>query len=151
YAILVLPMIVMVAGLSVSMAPLTNAIMSGVPRDRAGVGSAMNDTTRELGGALGVAVLGSILTSQYASTLSSSLGGLPSAAHAAATSSLAGALQVASRLGSQGTPLADAAKHAFVDGMGVALLIGAIVIGIAAVIARKLMPAEVEDADHAAT
>jgi EmrB/QacA subfamily drug resistance transporter len=149
YAVLVLPMIVMVAGMSVAMAPLTNAIMSGVPRDRAGVGSAMNDTTRELGGALGVAVLGSILTSQYGSALSPSLSGLPAAARGAATSSLAGALQVASHMGPQGTTLADAAKNAFVDGMGIALFVGAIVIGIAAVIARKLMPAEVEDADHA--
>jgi EmrB/QacA subfamily drug resistance transporter len=149
YTILVLPMIIMVAGMSVSMAPLTNAIMSGVPRDRAGVGSAMNDTTRELGGALGVAVLGSILTSQYASGLSSSLGGLPTAARSTATSSLAGALQVASRLGVQGNTLADSAKSAFVDGMGIALLVGAIVIGFAAVLARKLMPAEIDDADHA--
>jgi Na+/melibiose symporter-like transporter len=149
YAMLVLPMVVMVAGMSVAMAPLTNAIMSGVPRDRAGVGSAMNDTTRELGGALGVAVLGSILTSQYASSLTSSLGGLPTAARSAASSSLAGALSVASNMGPQGNQLADAAKQAFVDGMGIALLVGAIVIGVAAVIARKLMPAEVEDADHA--
>lgn len=150
YALLVLPMVIMVAGMSVAMAPLTNAIMSGVPRDRAGVGSAMNDTTRELGGALGVAVLGSLLTSQYASQLSPSLTGLPATVRAGATSSLAGALQVAAHLGPQGTALADAAKHAFVDGMGIALLVGAVVIGIAAVIARKLMPAEVEDADHAA-
>jgi EmrB/QacA subfamily drug resistance transporter len=150
YAILVLPMIVMVSGMSVSMAPLTNAIMSGVPRDRAGVGSAMNDTTRELGGALGVAVLGSLLTSQYATSLSSSLVGLPASARSAASSSLAGALQVASRMGPQGTTLADAAKNAFVDGMGIALFVGAVVIGVAAVLARKLMPAEVDDADHAA-
>jgi len=66
----------------------------------------------------------------------------------AAASSLAGALSVASRMGPQGTQLADAAKSSFVDGMGIALFVGAIVIGIAAVIARKLMPAEVEDADH---
>jgi EmrB/QacA subfamily drug resistance transporter len=151
YLGMALPLIVMVAGISVAMAPLTNAIMTGVPRDRAGVGSAMNDTTRELGGALGVAVLGSVLTSQYTSTLSPTLTHLPAAARVAAQSSLAGALQVATRLGSQtGVALANTARHAFVDGMGVAFLVGAIVIGIAAVIARKLMPAQLEDADHAA-
>jgi EmrB/QacA subfamily drug resistance transporter len=150
YFELALAMIVMVAGMSVSMAPLTNAIMSGVPRDRAGVGSAMNDTTRELGGALGVAVLGSVLTSQYSSALSPALSGLSSAASSTASSSLAGALQIAAHAGPQGTVLADAAKAAFVDGMGVAFFVGAVVIGVAAVIARKLMPAEVEDAEHAA-
>ncbi len=142
-------MIVMVAGMSVSMAPLTNSIMSGVPRDRAGVGSAMNDTTRELGGALGVAVLGSILTSQYGSTLAPSLKGLPVAAGAAAHGSLAGALQAATQLGAKGGgALAAAARHAYVTGMGAAFLVGAIVIAVAAVVARRFLPAVVEDADH---
>jgi MFS transporter, DHA2 family, multidrug resistance protein len=143
-------MMVMVAGMSVAMAPLTNAIMSGVPRSRAGVGSAMNDTTRELGGALGVAVLGSILTSRYTSELAPALHGLPTAASHAAQTSLAGALQASTALGPRGAALADAAKSAFVSGMGIAFLIGAVVIGIAAVVAMKLMPATVEDADHAA-
>ena len=49
------------------MTPMTTQLMAAVPRDRAGIGSAMNDTTRELGGALGVAVLGSLVTSQYTS------------------------------------------------------------------------------------
>lgn len=149
YAALLLPMVVMVAGMSLAMAPLTNAIMSGVPRERAGVGSAMNDTTRELGGALGVAVLGSILTSQYSSSLAPAVANLPAVARGAAESSLAGALQVAARLGANGAPLADAAKGAFVDGMGIALFVGAIVIGVAAAISLKLMPRTVEDADHA--
>ncbi|MDQ2648965.1 MAG: MFS transporter, partial [Actinomycetota bacterium] len=66
----------MMIGMSVSMSPLTTLIMSSVPPARAGIGSAMNDTTRELGGALGVAVLGSLLTTGYGSSISSSLGGL---------------------------------------------------------------------------
>ena len=142
-------MIVMVSGMSVAMAPLTNAIMSGVPRHRAGVGSAMNDTTRELGGALGVAVLGSILTSQYASSIDGALTGLPAPAQAAAETSLAGALQTAGELGQAGAALADAARHAFVDGMGVAFLVGAAVIAVAAIVSRKLLPAEIDEADHA--
>ncbi len=66
----------MMIGMSVSMSPLTTLIMSSVPPHRAGVGSAMNDTTRELGGALGVAVLGSLLTTGYGSAIRPSLGGL---------------------------------------------------------------------------
>ena len=139
----------MVSGMSVSMAPLTNAIMSGVPRHRAGVGSAMNDTTRELGGALGVAVLGSILTSQYGSSIGGAVSGLPASAQVAAETSLAGALQTAGGMGQAGAALADAARQAFVDGMGVAFLVGAAVIAVAAIVARKLLPAEIDEADHA--
>ena len=142
-------MVVMVAGMSVAMAPLTNAIMSGVPRNRAGVGSAMNDTTRELGGALGVAVLGSILTSQYSSSVQPALVGVPDAARTAAETSLAGAIAAAGEMGVSGQALAEGAKQAFVDGMGIAFLIGAVVIAIAAVVARKLLPADIEEADHA--
>ena len=141
--------VVMVSGMSIAMAPLTNAIMSGVPRDRAGVGSAMNDVSRELGGSLGVAVLGSILTSQYASALRASLGGLPGPARGAAEGSLAGAIGVAGQLGDGGAQLANAAKQAFVDGMGVAFLVGAVVVAIAALVAGKLLPAEIDEADHA--
>jgi EmrB/QacA subfamily drug resistance transporter len=150
YLAMAAAMMIMVAGMSVAMAPLTNAIMSGVPRSRAGVGSAMNDTTRELGGALGVAVLGSILTSRYTSELAPALHGMPTAVSAAAHTSLAGALQASQALGPHGAALAAAAKAAFVSGMGIAFLIGALVIAVAAVVAWKLMPATVEDADHAA-
>jgi Na+/melibiose symporter-like transporter len=143
--------VVMVSGMSVAMAPLTNAIMSGVPRDRAGVGSAMNDVSRELGGSLGVAVLGSILTSQYASSLGSTLSGLPDSARAAAEGSLAGALGVASQIGDGGGVVATAAKQAFVDGMGIAFTVGAVIVAIAAVVAGKLLPAQIDEADHAPT
>jgi EmrB/QacA subfamily drug resistance transporter len=149
YAFLLAAMVVMVSGISLSMAPLTNAIMAGIPRDRAGAGSAMNDTTRELGGALGVAVLGSVVTSHYAHALAPSLTALPSQAATAASSSLSGALSVASKLGPAGTPIATAAQHAFVGGMGMALTIGAAVIAVAAILAFKLLPAEVAEADHA--
>ncbi len=148
YAYLVGAMIVMVAGLSFSMAPLTNAIMSGVPRDRAGVGSAINDTTRELGGALGVAVLGSILTSQFTDGVREVTAGLPPALRSAARSSLAGSLQVAERMGSAGTDLAETARSAFVHGMGSAFMVGAVMAALSAAIAWRLMPDTVEDADH---
>ncbi|MCU1499427.1 MAG: drug resistance transporter, EmrB/QacA subfamily, partial [Acidimicrobiales bacterium] len=64
------------AGMATTMTPLTTLIMSSVPLGKAGVGSAMNDTTRELGGALGVAVLGSVVTSRFTSSLGPALSGL---------------------------------------------------------------------------
>ena len=70
-------MIVMAAGMALTMTPMTTQLMAAVPLDRAGMGSATNDTTRELGGALGVAVLGSSLASQYTSGMADAVAGLP--------------------------------------------------------------------------
>ena len=128
-------------GMAITMTPLTTLIMSSVPLGRAGVGSAMNDTTRELGGALGVAVLGSVVTSGYTSGLAASLVGLPDEARGLAGSGLSGALAVAGRVGGdQGGALADAARQAFVDGLGMAALVGSAVVFGAALAARFLLP-----------
>ena len=97
--------------------------MSSLPLGKAGVGSAVNDTTRELGGALGVAILGSLLTSAYRDGLGDALAGAPAPAVDAARSSLGGALAVAGQLGDGA--IADAARAAFVDGLGIAVLVGA--------------------------
>ena len=70
YWYLLVTIVVLGTGISLTAAPMTTQLMTAVPRDRAGIGSAMNDTTRELGGALGVAVLGSLVTSQYTSGVS---------------------------------------------------------------------------------
>ena len=67
YLQLVVTMCILAAGMALTMTPMTTQLMAAVPRDRAGMGSATNDTTRELGGALGVAVLGSLVASQYTS------------------------------------------------------------------------------------
>jgi hypothetical protein len=128
-------------GMAITMTPLTTLIMSSVPLGRAGVGSAMNDTTRELGGALGVAVLGSVVTSQYTSGIGTSLAALPTTARALADSGLAGALAVAGEVGgAQGDALALAAKQAFVDGLNLAALVGAVVVFVAAFVSWKLLP-----------
>ena len=90
-------------GMALTMTPLTTLIMSAVPLRQAGVGSAMNDTTRELGGALGVAVLGSLVTSTYTASIGDAVAGpRPDATRRLAESGLAGALDVASRLGAAG-------------------------------------------------
>jgi len=137
------PVLSLAAGMALTMTPLTTQIMSAVPVTKAGVGSAMNDTTRELGGALGVAMLGSLVTSTYASHIGDAISGLSGADRAAAESGLVGAFGVAQRLGTDGGALVEAAKQAFVDGIGVAALTGAAVVAIAAIVSYRLLPREV--------
>ena len=138
---LYLGLVPLATGMALTMTPLTTLIMSSVPLGRAGVGSAMNDTTRELGGALGVAVLGSIVTSRYVADMASSISGLPADAQSAADSGLSGALKVAEQVGGDvGNALADTARQAFVNGLSTAALVGAIVVLSAAIAARLLLP-----------
>ena len=137
----------MMIGTSLSMPPLTTMIMASVPLRRAGIGSAMNDTTRELGGALGVAVLGSLLTTRFGSAIAPALGGLGAGDTAVAGSGLAGALDVAGSLpAATGTALADAARVAYVDGMALAALVAAAVVGTTAALAARLLPGGVTPA-----
>jgi EmrB/QacA subfamily drug resistance transporter len=131
-------------GMAITMAPLTAQIMSAVSLGKAGVGSAMNDTTRELGGALGVAVLGSLVTSQYTSSIDQHLGGVHGASRSLAESGMTGAFQVAQHLGAAGGDLVEGAKQAFMDGVHVAAICGALVVLVAAVIVRRVLPHEVE-------
>ncbi len=135
-----LSVIPLATGMALTMTPLTTLIMASVPLNRAGVGSAMNDTTRELGGALGVAVLGSVVSSVYIDRLSSVTAGLPEQVRQAAESGLGGALGAADRLGPDGAALADAARQAFVDGMGTAAIAGGVAVLVAAVAAARLLP-----------
>ena len=139
--VLIIPMVVMSAGMALSTPSLTGSIMSAVPLGKAGVGSAMNDTTRELGGALGVAVLGSLVASRYDSQIADVLSGLSGAAHAKANESLAGALQVAQASGERGAVIAQGAKDAYVSGMNIATLVAAVVAAIGSVIVYRMLPA----------
>ena len=141
YVVVVIPMLMISGGMALTIAPFTGSIMSAVPPARAGVGSAMNDTTRELGGALGVAVLGSLVLSQYQSAIDPALAGLPEAARAMADSGLAGALQVAAGLEpSAGAELVAQARDAFLTGMGFACTVGAVVVAVAGVMTWRLLP-----------
>jgi hypothetical protein len=137
-------MIVMALGMGLTMAPATESIMGSLPRAKAGVGSAINDTTRQVGGALGVAVLGSLLSSHYGPAMSDALSGvpLPADAVAVATDRVSGAIQVAQQVGgSAGDLIATAARNAFVDGMGIAVLVGAAVAFVGAVSVFLFLPA----------
>jgi EmrB/QacA subfamily drug resistance transporter len=138
------PILFLAAGMALSMTPLTTLIMSAVPMRQAGVGSAMNDTTRELGGALGVAVLGSLVTSTYSSSIADAVTGLPREAQAAVDSGLTGAFAVGRQLGPDGAGLIEAAKQAFVDGIGVAAIVGAVVVALAATAAWRLLPRQAQ-------
>ena len=150
YPLIAASLVAVAAGMALTSVPATTSIMASVPPGKAGVGSAVNDTTRELGGALGVAVLGSVLVSRYATVLGDALGDaaggalaqLPDGAAAAARSSLGAALAVAAEAGGeQGAALADAARTAFVGGMSGALRIGAAVALVAALLVARHLPA----------
>jgi hypothetical protein len=140
-------------GMGLAMAPATDSIMGSMPTAKAGVGSAMNTTTRQVGGALGVAVLGSVLTSAYRDQLAPALAGLPDQAATAAREQVGAALAAASQLGSAGGELAQAARAAFVDAMGTAALVGAAVALLGAAVALAFLPArpraEAADDEHA--
>jgi MFS transporter, DHA2 family, multidrug resistance protein len=140
-------------GMGIAMAPATDAIMGSLPAAKAGIGSAMNTTTRQVGGALGVAVLGSVLTSAYRDQLAPALAGLPDQAATAAREQVGAALAAASQLGSAGGELAQAARAAFVDAMGTAALVGAAVALLGAAVALAFLPArpraEAADDEHA--
>jgi EmrB/QacA subfamily drug resistance transporter len=141
YWYVALSLMVLACGMGLSMAPSTAGIMASLPLGKAGVGSAVNDTTRELGGALGVAVLGSLLASRYAAAMPEAVPGLPEPALGAVRNSLGAALGVASRLPDPiGPALAAAARSAYVEAMGVSLLVGAAVVLAAALVVSRFYP-----------
>lgn len=123
YLDLVWPMLIASAGIGLCVAPTTSAIMNAVPTDKQGVASAVNDTTREVGAAVGIAVAGSVLAAAYTSELTPGVAGLPEQARQPALDSLAQALEVASRLGVQGEQVAMLAESAFIESMKLALLV----------------------------
>jgi Na+/melibiose symporter-like transporter len=146
YWVVLLMLVPLVAGMAMAMSPMTASIMAAVPARRAGAGSAMNDATRELGAALGVAVLGSIAASQYSSHLHDALGTLPAASRSAASSSITGALDAAKTLPASAAHAFDLlARTAFLDGMRVAGVFGAVLALIAAVVTVRYLPRSLPD------
>jgi hypothetical protein len=126
------------------MSPMTAAIMSAVPPRRAGAGSAMNDASRELGSAFGVAVLGSIAASHFSHAMNPLVDKLPADAQAAASTSLTGALQTAAQLpGAAGRALALGADHAFIGGIHLAVTVGGVLAVLAAIAVLRYLPAHI--------
>ncbi|MFJ8763683.1 MFS transporter [Streptomyces clavifer] len=127
-------------GMAHIMPPVTVAVMQALPRERAGSGSAINNTFRQVGGALGIAVLGSVLSTVYRGDIEGHLGGVPAAARDVAGESIEATLGVAARMGPEGRPLVTAANDAFISAMHVTALGSAAVALIGAVVVGLFLP-----------
>jgi hypothetical protein len=137
-------MVLMAAGLALTSSPATEAIMGALPRDKAGAGSAVNDTTRELGGTLGVAIVGSAMSSVYASHVGSALArlGAPATAAAAAKQSVVAGLGTAAHLPPDLRAAAAAATRlAFMDGLHAGSFVAAGATAAAALATLLFLPA----------
>ena len=134
YPYLALAMMVMAGGMAVVAAPATGSIISAVPLNRAGVSSAVNDTTRELGGALGIAVFGSIANSAYRSGIDLEGLELSAATSEAAERSIGEAVDASTGVtDGQGPTIIDRAATAFTDAFNTSMWV-AVAIAVAATI-----------------
>lgn len=136
-------MIVLGLGLGLTTAPATESIMGSLSADKAGIGSAVNDTTRELGGTLGVAVIGSVFSSVYVGALATGevFSRLPEEARELAGESVGAAAGVAGELGPLGPTFLLEVSDAFLAGLAVSCLVAAGVAGAGSVFAARFLPA----------
>ncbi|MGV0039979.1 MFS transporter [Mycobacterium colombiense] len=128
----------------------TASIVGSLSRDKQGVASAVNDTTREIGSAVGIALMGSIFSSHYRSSLPATVDALPRQAAETVRHSAAGGLAVSERLGPQGAALADAVDRAFIDGLSASLVAIAFILFLAALGCLVRAPHRLPDANEAA-
>jgi EmrB/QacA subfamily drug resistance transporter len=142
YSIIAVQMVVYGLGMGLTSAPATESIMGAVSRRKAGVGSAVNDSTRLLGGTLGVAVLGSVYASLYGSRLTARLpAGLPAQVKDIAHQSLGAAYAVSAGVpGAAGRAVHDAATNAFLHGLSAGCLVAGGVAAAGAVLAVFFLP-----------
>jgi EmrB/QacA subfamily drug resistance transporter len=132
-------------GMGVTVAPVTESIMGSLPPGRAGVGSAVNDTTRQTGGALGVAVLGSIFASQYHTTFDAARNLPPGVAHSA-RDSIGTSLQVARHLpAGVATQVRSGATDAFLSSMRITYACAVAVVLVAVFVAARFLPARASE------
>ncbi|PXW28745.1 UNVERIFIED_CONTAM: EmrB/QacA subfamily drug resistance transporter [Williamsia faeni] len=153
YPLVAVVLILIGVGMGLAMAPATESIMGSVPPEKAGIGSAMNDTTREIGGALGVAILGSITAAVYASTISGDprfatvQAASPELADAVKNSVGAASFASAQLPADVANLLTAAANSAFIHALDRTVIVGAIVALLGAFIAFRYLPARSEDTD----
>ena len=150
YPLIVVALVLMAAGMATTVAPATGAIMSTIPLGKAGVGSAVNDTTRELGGALGIAALGSIVASAYRSNVDVS--DLPPDVGEAAKESIGAAIGVSNQLDPAAREaLVNHAGSAFTDALNVAMAASAVIsilVGAVVLLVERSAPdAELDEHD----
>ena len=144
-SIWVLEVLLFVQGVGMAnvFAPATESIMSTLPRARAGAGSAVNNTVRQVGGALGVAIIGSILSAAYRHGIDGSLTGLPPAAAHAAGESIGATNAVVAQASAHGldmSAVSAAANSAFIDAMHVASIVSAAVAFLGVLVVLKWLP-----------
>jgi len=148
YGIIAAQMVVYGLGLGLTSAPATESIMGAIPRAKAGVGSAINDSTRLIGGTLGVAVIGSVYASVYASRLTTTMpAAVPAPVAAIAHQSVGAAYVAASTIAALGHPalglaLQHASTNAFLRGLTVGALVAGSVTALGAVLAVLFLPAQ---------
>jgi EmrB/QacA subfamily drug resistance transporter len=143
YSLVASSLVLLGFGMGATMAPATESIMSSVPLNHAGVGSAMNDTVRLVGGTLGVAILGSLLSSSYGADMEPAVKSLPEPAADAASDSLGHASVVADQIGGDaGRALSNAAETAFTTAMSSTLTVAAATAVAGAVVALVVLPGQ---------
>jgi EmrB/QacA subfamily drug resistance transporter len=126
-------------GAGIALTAAMDAVLGALPKDLAGTGSAVMNTCKQVGGALGIAILGSILSSQYRAGLDSGMmQGLPAIAAERIRASIVGAMQVAERMGAAGDALSQMAGSSYTHAMSILLLVSA-ALGIATVLACGLV------------
>ncbi len=143
YGDLALALVVFAAGMGLAGTPATTAIVSSLPDSKQGVGSAVNDTARELGSVLGIAVLGSALNDAYRSGMAEAVQGLPHAMAERVLSSVSFVRLGGDRLdqfGAAGDRLVAAAQQSFVDAASTAFLVAAVGLFAGAVVAAFRAP-----------
>jgi len=130
----VLPgLLVLALGVGLVMSPSTTAITASLPEDKQGVASALNDTAREIGAAVSIALFGSLLNGLYRSNVSDATSRLPLESADVVKGGIGGALSVAGRLGPRGAELLHSARIAWVDSMRPTLWLAAAVAVTAAI------------------
>ncbi len=148
YGTIAVQMVLYGLGMGLTSAPATESIMGAVSRRHAGVGSAINDATRLLGGTLGVAVIGSVYASLYSSRLTATMPtGLPARVSAIAHQSVGAAIEASGRIASLGRPAAadalrNAATTSFLHGLSIGCLVAGGVAAGGAILAAIFLPAQ---------
>lgn len=135
------------AGVGLAMSPSTAAITSSLPEEKQGVASSLNDTVREMGGAVGIALIGSVLNAAYQANIEPVTGALPPEVAHPVSEGIGGALAVSAQMGAGGASLVESARQAFVDGMTPALLLAAGISAAAAIFTALRGPKTAAEAE----
>lgn len=132
------PMMILGVAMGLAMSPATTAITESLPTERQGLASALNDTVREAGAALGIALIGSVLTSGYSNSISSVAETLPEELAEPVSEGIGQAMYVAGQLGADGAVVAEAAQNAFLDGWSMAMFVAAAAAAIGGIAVRQI-------------